>query len=104
MRMLGGRRVFCGAAVMAACCALAPFAWAQAVAGGAVAAGEGTGGEGTGEGSAWDGSVEELMVTARRRQETLVEIPVSVTALDEWRLRERGLTELNQVEKSARFR
>ena len=93
MRMLGGRRVFCVAAVMAACWALAPCAKAQAVAGAA--------GEGAGEGPMWAGSVEEMVVTARRRREALVEIPVSITALDEWRLRERGLTELNQVEKFA---
>ena len=90
IRMLDGRWLFLGAAAMVAGWAVAPFAKAQAGADGAGSAGQGA-----------DGSVEEMLVTARRRQETLVEIPVSITALDEWRLRERGLTELNQMEKFA---
>ena len=91
---LGGRRAFWGVAPVVACCALAPLALAQTRAQeGAKAAGFAAD-----RGTA---SVEEMVVTARRREETLVEIPVAITALDEWRLRERGLTELNQVEKFA---
>lgn len=45
--------------------------------------------------------IEEVIVTARRREETLADIPLAVTVLDEAALRARGVTELNQVEKFA---
>ena len=44
---------------------------------------------------------EEIVVTARRREEALTDIPSGITVLDETSLRERGLTELNQLEKFA---
>ena len=43
--------------------------------------------------------VEEIVVTARRREEALSEVPTAITALNETGIRERGLTELNQLEK-----
>ena len=45
--------------------------------------------------------VEEVIVTARRRQEALVDVPAAITALAEEDIRVRGLTELNQIEKFA---
>ena len=47
------------------------------------------------------GAPEEIVVTARKRAETLTDIPSAITALDEQALRARGLTELNQLEKFA---
>ena len=44
---------------------------------------------------------EEIVVTARKRAETLTDVPSAITALDEQALRARGLTELNQLEKFA---
>ena len=44
---------------------------------------------------------EEILVTARRREEALIDIPIAITALDEFGIRQRGVTELNQVEKFA---
>ena len=44
---------------------------------------------------------EEILVTARRREESLADIPTSITVLDQWGIRERGITEFNQVEKFA---
>ena len=46
-------------------------------------------------------AIEELVVTARRREETLVDVPAAITALDEDAIRARGITELNQLEKFA---
>ena len=46
-------------------------------------------------------TIEEVVVTARRRQESLADIPLSVTVLNEQAIRARGITELNQVEKFA---
>ena len=48
-----------------------------------------------------DGSVERLVVTARKREERLEDIPVAVTVLREGDIAARGITELNQVEKFA---
>ena len=45
--------------------------------------------------------IEEVVVTARRREEPLAHIPLSVTVLNEQAIRARGITELNQVEKFA---
>ena len=45
--------------------------------------------------------LEEIVVTARRRQEALTDVPTAITALDATAIRERGLTELNQIEKFA---
>ena len=44
---------------------------------------------------------EEIVVTARKREEALADIPSAITVLDEQALRARGLTELNQLEKFA---
>ena len=44
---------------------------------------------------------EEILVTARRREEPLAEIPAAITVLDQWSIRDRGITELNQLEKFA---
>jgi len=41
--------------------------------------------------------LEEVLVTARRREESLQEIPVAVSALNENYLREQNITELNQI-------
>lgn len=46
-------------------------------------------------------AIEEVVVTARRREEALTDIPVAVTVLDEAAIRASGVTELNQVEKFA---
>ena len=45
--------------------------------------------------------MEEIVVTGRRREEALSEVPTAITALNEAGIRERGLTELNQLEKFA---
>ena len=45
--------------------------------------------------------IEEIVVTARRRTEALVEVPTAITVLSEDAIRARGITELNQVEKFA---
>ena len=57
------------------------------------------GGEAPGPGAA--APLEEIVVTARRRQEAVADVPGAITALDEAGIRERGLTELNQIEKFA---
>ena len=46
-------------------------------------------------------ALEEVVVTARRRQESIVDVPAAITVLDEAGIRERGVTELNQLEKFA---
>ena len=46
-------------------------------------------------------TIEEVVVTARRREETLVDVPAAITVLDEDAIRARGITELNQLEKFA---
>lgn len=80
----------CAAAILSiAICALAA-ASAPSSAGGAD-------GDPAGETS----RIEEVVVTARRREEALADIPVAITVLDEAAIRARGLTELNQVEKFA---
>jgi iron complex outermembrane receptor protein len=45
--------------------------------------------------------VEEIVVTARRREELLEDTPVSVTALDETTLRDTGIVRLDQVQNLA---
>jgi iron complex outermembrane receptor protein len=52
------------------------------------------------EGDRRDGvkKVEEIVVTARRREELLEDTPVSVTALDEATLRDTGVVRLDQVQ------
>ena len=45
------------------------------------------------------GAVEVVVVTARRRVERAEEVPAAVTVLAEAAIRERGVTELNQLEK-----
>ena len=47
------------------------------------------------------GEVEEVVVTARRREEALADVPAAITALDESAIRATGITELNQIEKFA---
>src|SRR6185369_16980304 len=42
--------------------------------------------------------VEQVVVTARRREELLEETPISVTALGEATLRETGVTRLDQIQ------
>ena len=46
-------------------------------------------------------SLEEIVVSARKREESLHEVPNAITVLQEEDLRRRGITELNQVEKFA---
>ena len=75
-------------ALFPSACALAAFAWA------APALGEPTG-------AGVEPAIEELVVTARRREETLLDVPAAITALDEDAIRARGITELNQLEKFA---
>jgi len=41
--------------------------------------------------------IEEIIVTARRREESMQEIPVAVTAIDAGYLREQNITELNDL-------
>ena len=45
--------------------------------------------------------LEEIVVSARKREESLHEVPNAITVLQEDDLRRRGITELNQVEKFA---
>ena len=45
--------------------------------------------------------MEEIVVSARKREESLHEVPNAITVLQEEDLRQRGITELNQVEKFA---
>src|SRR5690606_38650843 len=44
------------------------------------------------------GSIEEIVVTARKREELLVDTPISVTALTEAALEEAGVTRLDDIE------
>ena len=44
------------------------------------------------------GRVEEIVVTARRREEFLEDTPISITAVTEEALRETGVTRLNQIQ------
>ena len=46
-------------------------------------------------------AIEEVVVTARKREESLAAVPAAVTVLAERSIREHGITELNQVEKFA---
>ena len=46
-------------------------------------------------------AIEEVLVTARRREESVVDVPTAITVLNERGIRERGITELNQLEKFA---
>ncbi len=43
--------------------------------------------------------VEEITVTARRREELLEDTPISITAVTEEALRETGITRLNQIQE-----
>jgi iron complex outermembrane receptor protein len=43
--------------------------------------------------------VDEIIVTARRREELIEETPISITAVTEQALRETGITRLNQVQE-----
>ena len=45
--------------------------------------------------------LEEIVVSARKRDEALHDVPNAITVLQEEDLRRRGITELNQVEKFA---
>ena len=45
--------------------------------------------------------IEEVVVTARKREESLADVPAAITVLSEQSIREHGITELNQVEKFA---
>ena len=45
--------------------------------------------------------IEELVVTVRKRVEHLSEVPVSLTILNNAGIKEKGITELNQLEKFA---
>ena len=54
-----------------------------------------------GEDAAASPALEEVVVTARRRAESLGDVPVAVTVLDAAAIRVRGISELNQVEKFA---
>ena len=47
------------------------------------------------------GAIEEVLVTARRREESITDVPTAITVLNERGIRERGTTELNQLEKFA---
>jgi iron complex outermembrane receptor protein len=54
----------------------------------------------------WTQSIEEITVTARRREEKIQETPISITAFSEGALEERGmrdLTELTQYTPNLRF-
>ena len=45
--------------------------------------------------------LEELVVTARKRVEQLSEVPVSITTFNSESILDKGVTELNQLEKFA---
>ncbi len=45
------------------------------------------------------GRVEEIVVTARRREEFLEDTPISITAVTEDAMRETGVTRLNQIQE-----
>ena len=46
-------------------------------------------------------AIEEVVVTARKREESLADVPAAITVLAEQSIRSHGITELNQVEKFA---
>jgi outer membrane receptor protein involved in Fe transport len=46
------------------------------------------------------GGIEEIVVTARRREESMQEIPIAVSALSAEDLRDRGITNLEELTKS----
>lgn len=48
-----------------------------------------------------EADVEVVLVTARRRAEPVTEVPAAITVLAERAIRQRGVTELNQLEKYA---
>jgi len=43
--------------------------------------------------------IEEVVVTARRREESVQEVPIPITALSADQLRDRGITEIKNIEK-----
>ena len=45
--------------------------------------------------------LEDIVVTARKREETLLEAPQALSVFQDQDLRQRGITELNQIEKFA---
>lgn len=45
-------------------------------------------------------NVEELVVTARKRDEQLIDVPFSVNALSETKMRERGATNLEDLSRN----
>src|SRR5690606_39768364 len=49
------------------------------------------------EGPTARGAVEEVVVTARRREESLQEVPVAISAFGDAELRSRGVEELGQL-------
>lgn len=46
------------------------------------------------------GAIEEVIVTARRREESLQETPIAITAISGGELRERGITRVTELTKS----
>ena len=51
-------------------------------------------------GGAFAQEVEELVVTARKRDETLIDVPFSINALSESRMRERGATNIEELSRN----
>ncbi|MCI3133831.1 Plug domain-containing protein [Phenylobacterium aquaticum] len=47
-----------------------------------------------------DNQVEELVVTARKRDEALIDVPFSVNAMSETKMRERGATNIEDISRS----
>ncbi|MDO9432351.1 MAG: TonB-dependent receptor plug domain-containing protein, partial [Phenylobacterium sp.] len=45
-------------------------------------------------------AVEELVVTARKRDEALIDVPFSVNALSETKMRERGATNIEELSRN----
>ncbi len=51
------------------------------------------------ESAAGSSYLEEVVVTARRREETAQDVPIPISALSEDQLRERGITEIKNIEQ-----
>lgn len=79
-------------------CALAAACVSLATAGAAQAQESGAGEAGAAEGEAKPKTLDEIMVTAQRREESLQDVPVVVTALSGERLRDTGVNDIKELQ------
>ena len=58
-----------------------------------------SGQESNGEITTTDSQIEEVVVTARKRSESMLDVPIAISVVQEHAIEERGVTEFNQLEK-----